>query len=116
MRAAPCLQLELSEDARVALLMEDYDFFVKDIAFFCERLDALTQARGKEVVQDWQARARSGDVASVVRELLVKHYDPVYIQSMKRNFDLYGEAQTLRPAGHSVAAMEALARGMVKAP
>ena len=113
MRAAPCLQIELPEDARVALLLEDYDFFVKDIAFFCERLDALTQARGKEVVQDWQARARSGDVASVVRELLVKHYDPVYIQSMKRNFDLYGEAQTLRPAGHSEAAMEALARGMV---
>ena len=55
----------------------------------------------------------SGDVASVIRELLVKHYDPVYIQSMKRNFDLYGEAQTLRPAGHSEAAMEVLAREMV---
>ena len=113
MRAAPCLQLELSEDARVALLLEDYDFFVKDIEFFCERLGALTQARGKDVVADWQARSRSGDVASVVRELLVKHYDPVYIESMKRNFDLYGEAQTLRPAGHSVEAMEGLAQEMV---
>ena len=113
MRAAPCLQLELSEDARVALLLEDYDFFVKDIEFFCERLGALTQARGKDVVADWQARSRSGDVASVVRELLVKHYDPVYIESMKRNFDLYGEAQTLRPAGHSLEAMEGLAQEMV---
>ena len=116
MRAAPCLQIELSEDARVALLLEDYDFFVKDIEFFCERLDALTQARGKEVVADWQARSRSGDVASVVRELLVKHYDPVYIQSMKRNFDLYGAALTLRPAGHSEEAMQALAQTMVSAP
>ncbi len=113
MRAAPCLQLELSEDDRVALLLEDYDFFVKDIAFFCDRLGALTQARGKEVVADWQARSRSGDVASVVRELLVKHYDPVYIQSMKRNFDSYGEAEILRPAGHSAEAMGALAREMV---
>ena len=112
MRAAPCLQIELSEDDRVALLLEDYDFFVKDIEFFCDRLGALTQARGKDVVADWQARCRSGDVASVadvVRELLVKHYDPVYIQSMKRNFDLYEQAQVLRPAGHSVAAMEVLA-------
>lgn len=116
MRAAPCLQIELPEDDRVALLLEDYDFFVQDIEFFCDRLGALTQARGKEVVQDWQARSRSGDVASVVRELLVKHYDPVYIQSMKRNFDLYGEALTLRPAGHSVQAMETLAREMVSAP
>ena len=44
---------------------------------------------------------------------LVKHYDPVYIQSMKRNFDLYGEAQTLRPVGHSVDAMKILAVEMV---
>ena len=113
MRAAPCLQIELSEDARVALLLEDYDFFVKDIEFFCDRLAALTQARGKDVVTDWQARSRGGDVASVVRELLVKHYDPVYIESMKRNFDLYGQAQILRPAGHSVKAMELLAREML---
>ncbi len=113
MRSSPCLQIELSEDDRVALLLEDYDFFVQDIEFFCERLAALTQARGKDVVTDWQARSRSGDVASVVRELLVKHYDPVYLQSMKHNFDLYGEALTLRPAGHSEAAMETLAREMV---
>ena len=116
MRAAPCLQIELPEDDRVALLLEDYDFFVKDIEFFCDRLGALTQARGKDVVTDWQARSRSGDVTSVVRELLVKHYDPVYIQSMKRNFDLYGEALILRPAGHSVEAMKALAREMVGTP
>ena len=55
----------------------------------------------------------SSDVSCVVRELRVIHYDLAYIQSMKRNFDLYGEALTLRPAGHSEAAMEALARGMV---
>ena len=113
MRAAPCLQIELPEDDRVALLLEDYDFFVKDIEFFCDRLGALTQARGKDVVADWQHRSRSGDVASVVRELLVKHYDPVYLQSMQRNFDLYAEALTLRPTGHSEAAMETLAREIV---
>ena len=44
MRASPCLRLELPDDERVALLLEDYDFFVKDQALFCERLDALTAA------------------------------------------------------------------------
>lgn len=116
MRAAPCLQIELPEDNRVALLLEDYDFFVKDIEFFCDRLGALTQARGKRVVADWQTRSRSGDVASVVRELLVKHYDPVYMQSMRRNFDLYGEAHTLRPTGHSKQAMETLAAKLLSVP
>ncbi len=113
MRAAPCLQLDLSEDERVQLLLEDYDFFVKDIAFFCDRLGALTQARGKEVVTGWQARARCGDVASVVRELLVDHYDPVYLQSMKRNFAQYTARKTIAPASRSVEAMNALAQQML---
>lgn len=113
MRAAPCLQLDLAEDERVALLLEDYDFFVRDIAFFCERLGALTEARGKDTVQDWQARARSGDVASVVRELLVRHYDPVYLQSMRRNFTHYETARVLAPRDHTAAAMAELAASML---
>ncbi len=113
MRASPCLRLELAEDERVALLLEDYDFFVKDTGFFCERLGALTEARGKEVVSDWQARARSGDVASVVRELLVRHYDPGYLQSMERNFSQYETARALAPRDHSQAAMTALATSLL---
>ena len=113
MRASPCLNLQLSEDERVALLLEDYDFFVQDIDFFCERLLALTEARGKATVLDWQLRARSGDVASVVRELLLKHYDPVYLQSMQRNFTQYGTARQLAPHDHSAGAMAALAQSML---
>lgn len=116
MRASPCLQMELPEAERVALLLEDYDFFVKDIEFFCERLAALTEARGKVIVQDWQARARSGDLASVVRELLVKHYDPVYLQSMRRNFDQFETARVIAPSDHTVAAMKALAQTLLTKP
>ena len=114
MRNAPCLQLDLPEDERVALLLEDYDFFVRDIEFFCDRLEALLQARGKETVRDWQARSRGGDVASVVRELLVKHYDPVYLQSIKRNFGQYATATTIAPANRSQQAMQALAARMLE--
>ena len=116
MRAAPCLQLDLSENERVALLLEDYDFFVKDIEFFCDRLGALTQARGKDVVTDWQTRARSGNLPSVVRELLVNHYDPVYLQSMKRNFVQYSAATVIAPDNRSTAAMELLAAQLLAAP
>ena len=86
MRTAPCLRLELSLDARVALLLEDYGHFVTDTAAFCERLDALRATRGNEVVTAWQEAARTGRTPQVVRELLVQHYDPIYAQSMKRNF------------------------------
>ena len=113
MRASPCLNLALPEDERVALLLEDYDFFVQDIEFFCERLAALSEARGKAVVADWQARARSGDVAAVVGELLYRHYDPVYLQSMRRNFTQYASARGLAPRDRSVPAMTELAQSLL---
>jgi tRNA 2-selenouridine synthase len=109
MRRSPCLHLQLSQEERVKLLLEDYDFFVRDIEFFCNRLGALAEARGKAVVADWQARSRAGGVAGVVKDLLVLHYDPVYLQSMQRNFTHYAAARPLAPSDHSVAAMRALA-------
>lgn len=114
MRASPCLQIELSEDERVALLLEDYAFFVQDIEHFCERLGALTEARGKAVVQDWQARARGGDVASVVRELLTLHYDPGYARSMERNFSQYPKATALRAADRSKQTLGGLAEAILR--
>ena len=86
MRQSPCIRLDLELDARVRLLIEDYDFFVQDTAAFCNRLDALRATRGNEVVKAWQATAQAGRTAEVVRDLLVSHYDPIYTQSMKRNF------------------------------
>jgi tRNA 2-selenouridine synthase len=86
MRAALCLWLELPLAARVALLIEDYDFFVRDTGAFCARLDALRVLRGNEVVDAWQQAAREGRTAQVVRDLLTAHYDPIYLQSMRRNF------------------------------
>ena len=86
MRAAACVRLELPIDARVALLMREYAFFVRDVDAFCARLDALRVLRGHEAVNGWQDAARAGRIESVVRELLVSHYDPIYLQSIRRNF------------------------------
>ena len=113
MRTSPCLRLELPEDERVALLLEDYDFFVRDPALFCERLTALTEIRGKSVVDNWQAQVAAGQIENVVRELLTRHYDPGYAASIARNFKHYTEAPTIAPANRSVAAMAELAREML---
>ena len=86
MRASPCIWLDLPLEQRVALLIEDYPFFVLDTAAFCERLDALRALRGNDVVAGWQDAARAGAVVPVVRGLLTDHYDPIYLQSMRRNF------------------------------
>lgn len=116
MRASDCLVLSLPMDERVQLLLQDYDFFVRDTEFFCQRLDTLVQVRGREVVGQWQALARSGCTAEVVQDLLTRHYDPTYLQSMQRNFVKYPEAPTLQARNHSHEAMAEAAREILSSP
>ena len=115
MRASPCLSLELSHEERVGLLMEDYDFFVRDTDLFRERLSALTELRGKAVVEGWQAQAAAGQSENVVRELLGKHYDPGYATSMTRNFKEFARATPVVPVDRSPQSMSALARDILQA-
>ena len=110
MRASPCLRLELPDDERVALLMEDYDFFARDADLFCERLTALTELRGKAVVARWQGLVRAGQTEVVVRELLHTHYDPGYAASIERNFKGFGAAKSISPRTRAAGAMAELAR------
>ncbi len=114
MRAGPCLNLQLPDEERVALLLEDYDFFVQNREAFCERLDALTELKGRQVVEGWKQAVRGGHIENVVRDLLLTHYDPVYLQSMARNFKQFGSAQDISPKDRSVAAMQALATQMLQ--
>ena len=114
MRASRCLKLDLADDQRVALLLEDYDFFVREPALFCERLDALIELRGKAVVKDWQEQVAAGRIESVVRELLLKHYDPGYAASIRRNFSGYADAPTIAPADRSPASMAELAQEIIR--
>ncbi len=110
MRASPCINLTLPDASRVALLMEDYDYLVRDSEYFCDRLDVLAEFRGKAMVQEWKEKVMRGDLHPVVEQLLTTHYDPVYLQSMKRNFLKYADAVTVSAADHTMAAMAALAR------
>jgi tRNA 2-selenouridine synthase len=115
MRSSPCIDLQLSDQERVALLLEDYDFFVKDPSFFCQRLEALTELRGKAVVGEWIEKVKAGQTPAVVLELLTKHYDPMYTQSIQRNFKQYGNALPCVLADRSPAALANMALELVAA-
>lgn len=112
MRQSPCIDLRLPDDERVALLLEDYRFFVEDPDFFCERLLALTELRGKEVVQHWIAQVRNGQTPEVVLALLTQHYDPMYAASIQRNFSQYAQARPCVLADRSPVALAAAARSL----
>jgi tRNA 2-selenouridine synthase len=113
MRASPCIDLQLPEDERVGLLMEDYADFARDAELFCERLALLTELRGKAVVKAWQEAARAGRTAEVVRDLLATHYDPGYAASMARNFNGYADALPLPAADRHALTWQTLARRLL---
>jgi tRNA 2-selenouridine synthase len=116
MRESPCIDLVLSDDERVALLLEDYDFFVKDSEHFCQRLEALTELRGKAVVEAWTTRVRSGQTPEVVLELLTQHYDPMYAASIERNFKCYRQAQRCELINRSGDALRDAAAHLIASP
>ena len=112
-RMSPCINLNLATDERIALLLEDYDFFVQNTAFFCHRLDALVEVRGKVVVENWKALVMRGEMRPVVAELLSLHYDPGYLQSIQRNFHQYDQAIQLEVTDRSGASLRAAAQSLL---
>ncbi|MDI9334308.1 MAG: tRNA 2-selenouridine(34) synthase MnmH [Cytophagales bacterium] len=112
-RAGRCLRLDLPLQARVALLLEDYDYFVKDAEFFCKRLDVLVPLRGRSVVEAWQQQAYAGQMNAVVEDLLTYHYDPSYLSSMQRNFTHYESAKVYALNAHSHPVFAALAQDLL---
>jgi tRNA 2-selenouridine synthase len=115
MRSSPCVWLELPIERRVELLLGEYDFFVADSAAFSARLDALRVLRGKATVERWQELARAGENATVVRELLDAHYDPIYRDSLRRNFGATaGAARRVEWSGDA-ASLEAAAVQLIAA-
>ena len=113
MRASPCVFIELPLEERVALLLEDYQFFLSNPEHFCQRLEALTAQRGKASVQEWKEAVGKGDFSSVVRALLTEHYDPVYLQSIERNFAQFAGALRLSLSDRGMPSMQRAAQNLV---
>lgn len=115
MRAAPCLRVDLSLQDRVQLLMEDYEYFVREADFFCERLERLVDLKGRTMVTGWQSQVRAGQTRAVVADLLLQHYDPGYESSTARNFLQYIKAPVLQLSGPAQSAMVDAARQLLAA-
>ncbi len=113
MRDSPCYELQLDIEERVALLMEDYSFFVTDLDLFTSRLDALIAIRGKAMVEAWKTLVHQGQIEQVVRDLLVLHYDPTYASSMHRNFTQAAQATPCVATNRHADSLRELARKLV---
>ena len=112
-REGRVVMLTMSDDARVQLLLEEYGFFAKQLERFCSHMDTLVPLRGKDTVAQWKALAQAGDWAALFADLMHRHYDPLYQQSIKRNFAGQSDARVLAVDDGGAAALRAAARQLL---
>lgn len=114
-RAAPCLRVEASLEARVAFLLEDYAYFLADPAWLLEAFTRFQGMQSNETLARWRTMVGEREFEPLVRELLEKHYDPLYQRSQSRNYADHDAARTLAADDLSPDAVRALARRVLAA-
>jgi len=110
---ARVLRVQMPDEARVRLLLEDYGFFAREPQGFCALLEALVELQGHAAVSRWQEMARAGQWAEVFGELMLRHYDPLYERSMRSHFAALADAPTVDIDDGSGQAMRDAARRLV---
>jgi len=114
-RAAPCLRVEASLEARVAFLLTDYDYYLADPVGLSGTISRFQGMQSNETLARWRAMVEQRDFATLVRELLELHYDPLYQRSQSRNYVAYEAAQPLVTDDLSPETVTALARQVLAA-
>jgi tRNA 2-selenouridine synthase len=113
MRNSPCINLELTRDARIRLLIEDYQHFLQQPDDLIRQLGFLSEFRGKETVEAWKTLIAKHDWTSLVGALLDEHYDPAYFKSLSRNYGGDTQATTLNVDDISPGDFERAARSLL---
>jgi len=113
LRASPCISLQLPQAQRVQLLMEDYAHFIDTPILLNAQLECLLELHGREKISRWQAMSGAGQIKTLVDQLLVDHYDPAYLRSIKRNFTQSAQAEIVELGDISPAAFDTLARKLM---
>lgn len=94
-RGARCVRVDAPVAQRVAFLLRDYEYAIADPAWLRSRLALLRGLHSNDTLQRWNDLITAGDFPTLVNELLVSHYDPLYQRSQRTNFEALGEANLL---------------------
>jgi tRNA 2-selenouridine synthase len=113
MRASACVRLETDTETRVTLLLQEYEFFLRNQENLYQQLDCLVSLHGREKVADWKALAGRGAWREFVARLLAEHYDPAYRRSSHKNFTRLADARSVRIASAEEAAFARAAQSLL---
>ena len=112
MRNSPCIVVDLPRQDRIALLKEEYAFFLREPERLKKNLRRLIKLHGEAVISEWETLADNGRWDELVEVLLDKHYDPAYTRSIRRNYTRFDDAQHLQVRSSDWAEFQRAARGL----
>jgi len=95
MRTAPCIEICATQEARLAYLLDDYAYLGDNPAALAARLERLRGLIDNATLDRWQAWTHERNLPDLFRELIIRHYDPLYARSQHKNFRQLNGARQL---------------------
>lgn len=87
MLSAPRIEIHLPLDARAAYLTRTYADIIANAPRLSAAINRLKGIQSKETIEAWHELAARGEFIELARQLIERHYDPLYARSRKRRRD-----------------------------
>ncbi|AUN95037.1 tRNA 2-selenouridine(34) synthase MnmH [Pseudazoarcus pumilus] len=113
MRAAPCVAIEATREARLDFLVRDYAYLGDDVALLQSRIDCLHGLQSNETIERWKALAAEHALPELFAELVDLHYDPLYRRSQNHNYVHFADARRIETDDLGPQGIAAVARQIV---
>ncbi|MBI1339557.1 tRNA 2-selenouridine(34) synthase MnmH [bacterium] len=84
MKSAPRIVVSAPLEARAGHILATYPDVTASRAAILAAIDQLQPMHARNVIEDWRALAAAGEDAALVRDLISRHYDPLYSRSRLR--------------------------------
>jgi tRNA 2-selenouridine synthase len=110
MHSAACVLLDTAPDARLDLLLQDYQHFISAPEKLLMQLQVLQPFHGKKRLEHWATLIHAKQFRTLVAELLKLHYDPSYLRALGKHYPRLEQAQHLPLADVSDRALQAVAQ------
>lgn len=86
MQQAKCVEVQLSQQARIEWLLQEYPHLQDNPEVLKSKLKMLKNRHGRQKIEQWFGLIEQGNWYALVGDLLSFHYDPAYSRSLKKSY------------------------------
>ena len=84
MKSSPQIELSATIEQRAQFLIKEYSEITTDLVLLEKQITSLSTIVGHKVIESWLKLAKNKEFIELAKQLMEKHYDPRYEQSLLR--------------------------------